>query len=111
MQVDMKRVHADMIVHYVLDNIFIIIFSYIKFSANFPEKVVESYNESVQTGIYFGWAQVDTGAVHKMVMSVGWNPYYKNEKKSMVRSLVISLLNYQFTLLIAIIISIFHCVC
>ena len=21
--------------------------------------------------------------MHKMVMSIGWNPYYKNEKKSM----------------------------
>ena len=27
---------------------------------------------------------VDDGAVHKMVMSIGWNPVYKNEKRSMV---------------------------
>ena len=36
------------------------------------------------TGVYFGFAKV-RGQVHKMVMSCGWNPYYKNKKKSMVR--------------------------
>ena len=52
--------------------------------ANFPESVVESLPADLPTGIYYGWAQVDDGDVHKMVMSVGWNPYYNNEKKSMV---------------------------
>ncbi|XP_067208040.1 riboflavin kinase isoform X2 [Linepithema humile] len=33
-------------------------------------------------GIYYGWASL-RGEVHKMVASIGWNPYYKNEKKSM----------------------------
>jgi hypothetical protein len=28
---------------------------------------------------------VDNGPVHKMVMSIGWNPYFRNVKKSMVR--------------------------
>ena len=54
-------------------------------SANFPAEVVEGLPTETQTGIYFGWAKVDHGPVHKMVMSIGWNPYYKNEKKSMVR--------------------------
>ncbi|TIA93419.1 hypothetical protein E3P99_00149 [Wallemia hederae] len=56
-------------------------------TANLPE---ESYSESFKlldaaknTGVYYGWAKVD-GAddeqVHPMAMSVGWNPYYKNEK-------------------------------
>lgn len=36
-------------------------------------------------GVYYGWAQVGlNGAVHKMVMSVGWNPFYDNKTKSMV---------------------------
>ena len=39
----------------------------------------------MSTGIYHGWARVDDGSIEKMVMSIGWNPYYKNEKKSMVR--------------------------
>ena len=36
------------------------------------------------TGVYYGWASVDGGDIHKMVMSIGWNPYYKNKTKSMV---------------------------
>ncbi|CAK8698437.1 unnamed protein product [Clavelina lepadiformis] len=52
-------------------------------TANFPEVVVENLPRDLPTGIYYGWAQVDKEEVHKMVMSVGWNPYYHNEKKSM----------------------------
>uniref|UniRef100_A0A8C5K1H2 Riboflavin kinase n=1 Tax=Jaculus jaculus TaxID=51337 RepID=A0A8C5K1H2_JACJA len=50
---------------------------------NFPEQVVDSLPADVSTGIYYGWASVGSGAVHKMVVSIGWNPYYKNVKKSM----------------------------
>ena len=56
----------------------------ILFAANFPESVVENLPAGITTGIYYGWAQVDDGHVHKMVMSIGWNPYYDNKKKSMV---------------------------
>ena len=50
--------------------------------------------------MYYGWAGVDVddsgkriegddgggkGGVWGMVMSIGWNPYYKNEKRSVVR--------------------------
>uniref|UniRef100_H2Y3J4 Riboflavin kinase n=1 Tax=Ciona intestinalis TaxID=7719 RepID=H2Y3J4_CIOIN len=52
-------------------------------TANFPDSVVENLPCDLPTGIYYGWAQVNSGEVHKMVLSVGWNPYYKNEKKSM----------------------------
>lgn len=52
--------------------------------ANFPEHVVEKLPEEISTGIYFGWAKVDNGPTLKMVMSIGWNPYYNNKKKSMV---------------------------
>ena len=54
-----------------------------RLTANFPEEVVEGLPTDVSTGVYYGWAKVDDGPVHKMVMSIGWNPYYKNEKKSM----------------------------
>lgn len=40
--------------------------------------------KNLETGIYYGWASVDNGMVHKMVMSIGWNPYYENDHKSMV---------------------------
>lgn len=51
-------------------------------TANFPEDVVESLPKEMTTGIYFGWASVGNGPIYKMVVSIGWNPYYKNEKKS-----------------------------
>lgn len=47
--------------------------------------MVDNLPADVSTGIYYGWASVGSGDVHKMVVSIGWNPYYKNVKKSMVR--------------------------
>lgn len=44
--------------------------------------------ENFNTGVYYGWAQVDQSPVYMMVMSVGWNPFYKNIEKSMVRLLM-----------------------
>ncbi|CAG0881659.1 unnamed protein product, partial [Darwinula stevensoni] len=52
-------------------------------TANFPADVVEHLPEDFQTGIYCGWARVANGPIYKMVMSVGWNPYYHNTQKSM----------------------------
>ncbi|XP_078252374.1 riboflavin kinase [Rhinoraja longicauda] len=52
-------------------------------TANFPDTVVDNLPGDITTGIYYGWASVSHGDVHKMVMSIGWNPYYKNTKKSM----------------------------
>ncbi|KAL7884218.1 hypothetical protein AOLI_G00069880 [Acnodon oligacanthus] len=57
-------------------------------TANFPMSVVDNLPADVSTGIYYGWAQVDSGEIHKMVMSIGWNPYYKNTKKSMETHLI-----------------------
>lgn len=36
------------------------------------------------SGVYYGWAQIGAAGsqVYPMVMSLGWNPYYKNEKRS-----------------------------
>lgn len=52
-------------------------------TANFSEDLVSKIPAELECGVYYGWASVDDGPVNKMVMSVGWNPYYKNEKKSM----------------------------
>ncbi|XP_026199688.1 riboflavin kinase [Anabas testudineus] len=52
-------------------------------TANFADSVVDKLPADISTGIYYGWACVSNGDVHKMVMSIGWNPYYKNTKKSM----------------------------
>ena len=61
-------------------------------AANFPEDVVDSLPESFDPGVYYGWACVDRGPVYKMVMSVGWNPHYQNEKKSMVSVIIVTML-------------------
>lgn len=34
------------------------------------------------SGVYFGWAGLSTRGVFKMVMSVGWNPYFDNTEKT-----------------------------
>jgi len=34
-----------------------------------------------ETGVWIGWAKV-MGAVYKCVASIGWNPFFKNEKKT-----------------------------
>ncbi|ESO85091.1 hypothetical protein LOTGIDRAFT_168116 [Lottia gigantea] len=52
-------------------------------TANFPDNVVDNLPECIGCGVYYGWAKVDQGSVFKMVMSVGWNPYYQNKKKTM----------------------------
>lgn len=43
------------------------------------EELGEEFH-SLKLGIYYGWAKMQNGAIHKCVVSVGWNPYYKNEK-------------------------------
>ena len=53
--------------------------------------------EDVESGVYYGWAgiavdedgiMVEKGGEHgvclPMVMSIGWNPYYKNSVRSVV---------------------------
>ncbi|KAJ7946903.1 Bifunctional riboflavin kinase/FMN phosphatase [Quillaja saponaria] len=34
-------------------------------------------------GVYFGWAGLSTRGVFKMVMSIGWNPYFNNTEKTL----------------------------
>jgi len=61
-------------------------------SANFEEEVVDKLPVEFECGIYCGWASVDNGPVYKMVMSVGFNPFYNNTKKTMVCSMTVILL-------------------
>ncbi|KAF9066080.1 riboflavin kinase [Rhodocollybia butyracea] len=61
-------------------------------TANLPDdsESVEAMRGKVDTGVYYGYAKVFPGegstmreedaAVLPMVMSLGWNPYYKNER-------------------------------
>lgn len=36
------------------------------------------------SGVYFGWAGLSTRGIYKMVMSIGWNPYFDNTEKTVV---------------------------
>jgi len=51
-------------------------------TANFPDDVVDGLPKEIETGIFFGWAKVDASPIHPMVVSIGWNPYYNNTKKT-----------------------------
>ena len=60
-------------------------------TANIPiEGLAVGGRKDLESGIYFGWAGLEgenggePGGVFPMVMSVGWNPFYKNEKRSVV---------------------------
>ncbi|OLY85568.1 Riboflavin kinase [Smittium mucronatum] len=47
------------------------------------EDVVNSVLKSAPNGIYFGIAKTEfEGKPRPMVMSLGWNPYFENEKLS-----------------------------
>ncbi|KAI5706412.1 hypothetical protein M8J76_016310 [Diaphorina citri] len=53
-------------------------------TANMCDEAVKSLPESFDPGVYYGWSKLSDGpTVYKMVMSIGWNPFYKNKKKSM----------------------------
>lgn len=57
---------------------------YCLFVANVSQDVVQQLPDELKTGVYFGWANVENGDVHKAVLSIGWNPFYDNKEKSMV---------------------------
>lgn len=46
---------------------------------NFSAKLSEH-----NSGVYFGWAGLSTRGIYKMVMSIGWNPYFDNTEKTIV---------------------------
>ena len=52
-------------------------------TANFPDDVVENLPPEFKQGVYYGWAQVDSGPVYKMVMSIGNNPHFNNINRTM----------------------------
>jgi riboflavin kinase len=50
-------------------------------TANLDMEVLGGAGSELETGIYFGWAKLK-GQHYECVVSVGWNPFYKNEKKT-----------------------------
>jgi riboflavin kinase len=55
-------------------------------TANLSEDAIATICSELKTGVYYGWVQVGerNTQVYQMVMSIGWNPYYHNEKRSAV---------------------------
>ncbi|KAJ2450728.1 riboflavin kinase [Coemansia sp. RSA 2336] len=49
-------------------------------TANLPTTVAKTLD--IPIGVYYGWALVEGDTVRPMVMSLGWNPYFKNQVKS-----------------------------
>ena len=50
-------------------------------TANLSMDQLGELGENLNTGIYFGWTHLKD-SVYPSVTSVGWNPYYKNIKKT-----------------------------
>ncbi|KAG4146606.1 hypothetical protein ERO13_D05G168500v2 [Gossypium hirsutum] len=51
-------------------------------TANLSPKGHSSLLSEHPSGVYFGWAGLSTRGVYKMVMSIGWNPYFNNAEKT-----------------------------
>ena len=83
-------------------------------SANLPDESITPIASVAKTGVYYGYAQViprpasettngssPTGKIDTrvlpMVMSLGWNPFYKNKKLTAVRYLVFFRLTRMLT--------------
>lgn len=65
-------------------------------TANFPDESLPAMSSVTKTGVYYGYAQIyrpehekaplreEDSKVLPMVMSLGWNPFYKNERMTAV---------------------------
>ncbi|KAG6547509.1 hypothetical protein Mapa_010957 [Marchantia paleacea] len=51
-------------------------------TANLPTATFSSQLAEHVCGIYLGWAGLANRGIYKMVMSVGWNPYFDNAEKT-----------------------------
>ncbi|GIY03096.1 riboflavin kinase [Caerostris darwini] len=52
-------------------------------TANINHEVIEKLPKALNCGIYYGLASVNNSSVYKAVLSIGWNPFYQNDKKSL----------------------------
>lgn len=54
--------------------------------ANLSNEALDTLCSAFDTGVYYGWTciEADKSTIYPMVMSLGWNPYYNNEKRSAV---------------------------
>lgn len=57
------------------------------FSANLSVEGYATVLSENPAGVYFGWAKLSNHGFYKMVMSIGWNPYFNNTEKTIVRAI------------------------
>ena len=75
---------------FILQNSSFKFFFIIKITQNFilsANLSTESYSTLLSehpSGVYFGWAGLSNRGTYKMVMSIGWNPYFNNTEKTIV---------------------------
>jgi len=50
-------------------------------TANLRDEDVGDQLDPHETGVYFGWIELN-GNIYKMATSIGWNPFFKNDKKT-----------------------------
>jgi len=79
-----------------------------QFQANLPDESITPLSTAVKAGVYYGYAQVippeggqsewcsEDTKVLPMVMSLGWNPFYKNERLTAVRDRLL-VLHFRLT--------------
>ncbi|KAK6917470.1 Haloacid dehalogenase-like hydrolase [Dillenia turbinata] len=51
-------------------------------TANLSTEAYAAVLSEHPSGVYFGWAGLSTRGIYKMVMSIGWNPYFNNTEKT-----------------------------
>ncbi|XP_047069152.1 bifunctional riboflavin kinase/FMN phosphatase-like isoform X2 [Lolium rigidum] len=51
-------------------------------TANLPADKFSDILSEHTSGVYFGWAGLRKQGIYKMVMSIGWNPYFHNSEKT-----------------------------
>ncbi|GJM84733.1 hypothetical protein PR202_ga00433 [Eleusine coracana subsp. coracana] len=51
-------------------------------TANLPAESFSDLASEHTSGVYFGWAGLSARGIYKMVMSIGWNPYFDNTEKT-----------------------------
>ncbi|BAF26235.1 Os10g0209300 [Oryza sativa Japonica Group] len=51
-------------------------------TANLPAENFSDVLSEHTSRVYFGWAGLSTRGIYKMVMSIGWNPYFDNTEKT-----------------------------
>ncbi|PKA61545.1 riboflavin kinase [Apostasia shenzhenica] len=51
-------------------------------TANLPAENFSGLLSEHASGVYFGWAGLSARGIYKMVMSIGWNPYFNNIEKT-----------------------------